>query len=109
VSIVYRLNNEIGVIGRGLTYVQVPLGRGVVYNIYIAGSFTRVGNIYVNVRNIISPFIGFAGSIKGFKASKVANDDSILLMGISYCYGSRVNCVITKLPPTNGLNLMVQL
>jgi serine/threonine protein phosphatase PrpC len=94
VSIVYRLNNEIGVIGRGLTYDQVPLGRGVVYNIYIAGGFTRVGNIYINVRNIISPFIGYAGSIKGLKANKVANDDSILLMGISYCYGSRVNRVL---------------
>jgi len=49
VSIVYRLNNEIGVIGRGLTYVQVPLGRGVVYNIYILPAASHVLVIYTSM------------------------------------------------------------
>jgi len=90
VSMVYRLNKDVGVIGSGLTYVESPFRNGVAYNVYITDGFTRVGSIYVDVETLISPFIGYAGSIKGFRASKIANDDSILLMGISYCYGSRV-------------------
>lgn len=94
ISMIYKLNNNIGVLGRELTYVKQPFRSGVAYNVCLADSSTRIGSIYVDVKTSISPLIGYAGSIKGFKTNKVANDDSILILSVSYCYRSRVNRVV---------------
>uniref|UniRef100_A0A7C5Z0S8 PPM-type phosphatase domain-containing protein n=1 Tax=Ignisphaera aggregans TaxID=334771 RepID=A0A7C5Z0S8_9CREN len=93
-SMVCQLNNKFLILGEDLSVDKVISRKGSILNIYLTGSTTYVGGIYLGINNIISSIIGYADSLKGFRANKEVNDDSILVLGMDYCYGDNVKKII---------------
>jgi len=93
-SMVYRLNDGVDSVGGDLEFVKAPFGGGCVLDVYLAGTAVRVGSMYLGVENVAPPFIGWAESLRGLRRNKVTNDDSVLVLGMAYCYGNHARRLV---------------
>lgn len=86
-SLVYRTGDVLLSSGRELRYEDTKILDGVIRKVYLSTSRRLVGYIFDKVRGYTPTVIGYAGSVKGLRENKRFNDDSVLVLGASYCYG----------------------
>ncbi|MEM4546567.1 MAG: PP2C family protein-serine/threonine phosphatase [Nitrososphaerota archaeon] len=86
-SAVYKSGDTFRSFGGELRYEEVKTLGGTIGKVYLTNSSRLVGYILNGVMGYNPTMIGYAESVKGLKKNKAFNDDGVLVMGASYCYG----------------------
>lgn len=86
-SLVYRAGDTFETFGNELWCEAARTSGGMVGKVYLTNSSRLVGYIFSRVRGYSPTMIGYAGSVKGSRRNKAFNDDSVIVLGASYCYG----------------------
>lgn len=92
-STLCNFNGRILLVGKRLSYDQEDNMKNFIVKLSMEGRTIDIGRILIKSQRYISPVIGYAESIKGSRVGKNVNDDGVIVLGMSYCYGGSVKKV----------------